>query len=205
MSLSSVRRPDSADSTSHTVESALELLRSLQPQLTSLCSTGKSGSLQASLERIGAFESKNGARVLWASPQEDEGWSESDEEREERLKLIRVAEIVHRTFKDAGYITEDRPLKLHCTLINTSYRKPSSRRSEPFSFTDVLASDALSELRTNSIGSAKASDRIARVSFGTYSIPEIQLCVMGSHGPEDEYVGLGGISCTAAAAIVDQN
>ncbi|KAF9078844.1 AKAP7 2'5' RNA ligase-like domain-containing protein [Rhodocollybia butyracea] len=192
MSLSS-QDPDgdsagSSSTTSRTVEDALELLRSLQPQLTSLCTTGKSGNLQISLERIGAFEWNKGARVLWAGPRGNEGWSESEEEREERLKLIRVAEMVHRTFIGAGF-SEKRPLKLRCSIIATSRRKPTSKIYQLFSFTDVLAS-----LQTTAEGSVKASNRIAPVSFGTYNIPEIQLCAIGSHGPEDEYVSLGSIS-----------
>ncbi|KAJ3875608.1 AKAP7 2'5' RNA ligase-like domain-containing protein [Lentinula edodes] len=185
-----------------TVESALTLLRSLQPQLTELCAVGKSGTLQASLERLGAFESTDGARVMWVSPRENEGWPESEEELEERVKLVRVADMVHQAFKDAGYITETRPLKLHCTLINTSYRKPFSRKPQLFSFTDVLASNTLSELRPNgystqatsvSSPSESSPDRTTRVALGTYTIPEIQLCAMGSHGPEDEYVSLGSV------------
>ncbi len=79
-------------SSNHTVESALALLRSLQPQVSALCAAGKSGTLRASLEQFGAFESKKGARVLWASPREEQILlPESDEDREERLKLVQVA------------------------------------------------------------------------------------------------------------------
>ncbi|KAE9408026.1 hypothetical protein BT96DRAFT_933040 [Gymnopus androsaceus JB14] len=144
-----------SSSSAHTVESALELLRSLQPQLSMLCSIGKTGSLQASLEKVGTFGTNKGSRVLWASPREDEeGWSESEGDREERLKLVRVAEMVHQAFKDAKYIIEERPLK----------------------------------------AVSSASDGTVRVSLGTYDIPEIQLCAMGSHGPEDQYISLGGVS-----------
>ncbi|KAJ3920309.1 kinase A anchor protein [Lentinula edodes] len=207
MSLSPQSSISSQSST--TVESVLTLLRSLQPQLTELCAVGKSGTLQASLERLGAFESKDGARVMWVSPRENEGWPESEEELEERVKLVRVADMVHRAFKDAEYITETRPLKLHCTLINTSYRKPFSRKPQLFSFTDVLASNTLSEFRPNgystqatsvSSPSESSPDRTTRVALGTYTIPEIQLCAMGSHGPEDEYVSLGSVKFNADVA-----
>ncbi|KAJ3739620.1 kinase A anchor protein [Lentinula raphanica] len=183
-----------------TVESALGLLRSLQPQLIALCETGKQGRLEVSLERAGAFETREGARVMWVSPREDEGWFESEEELEERT------EMVHQAFRDAGYITETRPLKLHCTLINTSHRKPFSRNSRLFSFTDVLASKALMDLRPLSEkGDVAAADeslsnRMVRVSLGTYEIPEIQLCAMGSSGPEGEYVSLGSVKFSAAGS-----
>ncbi|KAJ3769028.1 AKAP7 2'5' RNA ligase-like domain-containing protein [Lentinula raphanica] len=189
-----------------TVESALGLLRSLQPKLIALCETGKRGRLEVSLERAGAFETRDGARVMWVSPREDEGWLESEEELEERLKLGRVAEMVHQAFRDAGYITETRPLKLHCTLINTSHRKPFSRNSRLFSFTDVLASKALTDLRPLSdkgdvaAADGSLSNRMVRVSLGTYEIPEIQLCAMGSSGPEGEYVSLGSVKFSAAGS-----
>lgn len=32
------------------------------------------------------------------------------------------------------------------------------------------------------------------VNLGTWDIDEIQICEMGSHGPEGEYVRVGGIS-----------
>ncbi|KAF5389552.1 hypothetical protein D9757_004162 [Collybiopsis confluens] len=207
----------------HTIDSALQLLRSLQPKLSLLSSTGQRGTLCASLERVGAFESNHGARVLWVSPREDEGWSESEEEVQERLKLVQVAgcvlrmindnvrspqaaETIHQTFRNAGYITDNRPLKLHCTLINTSHRKPSSKVPKLFSYADVLASKALSVLQPSAEGSyspPNSTDRLARVSLGTYDIPEIQLCAMGSHGPEDEYISLGGVGFMQEGTFVN--
>ncbi|KAJ4002136.1 hypothetical protein F5050DRAFT_1802695 [Lentinula boryana] len=207
MSLSSSSDPRPSTSPPKTVESALGLLRSLQPQLTALCAAGKPGTLQGSLERVGAFESRNGAKVMWVSPREDERWPESEEELQERLKLVRVAELVHRAFRNAGYITETRPLKLHCTLINTSHRKPFNRNSQLFSFTDVLASDAILELQPSedhaqatsvTPSSVSSSNRMVRVAFGTYDIPEIQLCAMGSSGRDGEYISLGNVQLTAS-------
>ena len=52
----------------------------------------------------------------------------------------RRPDFIHQEFKKAGYITENRPLKLHCTILNTSHRRP--RRREPFSYEDVLKSSA---------------------------------------------------------------
>ncbi|KAF8998280.1 hypothetical protein BDQ17DRAFT_819876 [Cyathus striatus] len=46
-----------------------------------------------------------------------------------------VADLVHQTFKWEGYIIENRPLTLHCTIINTSHRRPRNLRL-PFSYTD---------------------------------------------------------------------
>ncbi|KAK7047348.1 hypothetical protein VNI00_006579 [Paramarasmius palmivorus] len=211
-----------------TVQTALELLRSIQPRLVN------EGALQVPLQRLGAFESKKGARVLWVSPDEEARQGESLEDRTHRERLMRVCNLVHRTFKDAGYITDTRPLKLHCTIVNTSHRKPSSKRHLSFSFDDILRSPALTNIRiapslTTSttdvestllkggaireaeaveeqegmvlaaptrVLSSKEAERIVDVDMGTYSVSEIQLCVMGSHGPEDEYVSVGAVSLT---------
>ncbi|KAF5369080.1 hypothetical protein D9758_002900 [Tetrapyrgos nigripes] len=257
-----------------TVKSALALLRSLGPQIRAIVEEcdlkselgggkGKEKGLEAPLDLMGVFESRDkklqpeelGARVLWLSPLQSESDSQAhtkdDNDAICRRKLARVSELVHKTFKEAGYITDTRPLKLHCTVINTSHRKipkgfrgpaANAKRRELFSFDDILASKALRELRglgegegqhgdsllsSTSIpatGSEKAKisltkttrsvetdivtttrittttptavkdkDRTIPVSLGTYSIPEIQLCIMGSHGPEDEYVSVGGV------------
>ncbi|KAJ8081838.1 hypothetical protein PM082_007684 [Marasmius tenuissimus] len=196
-----------------TVESALDLLRSLQSQLS------EEGAVQIPLRQLGAFGSKKGARVLWASPVEQAEDGETPDESGNREKLARVCSLVHRTFKEAGYIVDTRPLKLHCTLINASHRKPSSKRHIVFSYDDILASQALHHIQVSSaletpddtvptaspevsrvgkiseIASAETSStRVVQVDLGSYTVSEIQLCVMGSHGSEGEYVSVGGIS-----------
>ncbi|KAL0068087.1 hypothetical protein AAF712_004747 [Marasmius tenuissimus] len=232
-----------------TVESALDLLRSLQSQLS------EEGAVQIPLRQLGAFGSKKGARVLWASPVEQAEDGETPDESGNREKLARVCckshsrsqfssidsglpclALVHRTFKEAGYIVDTRPLKvsivltffatsllpyaqLHCTLINASHRKPSSKRHILFSYDDILASQALHHIQVSSaletpddtvptaspevsrvgkiseIASAETSStRVVQVDLGSYTVSEIQLCVMGSHGSEGEYVSVGGIS-----------
>ncbi|KAG7094941.1 hypothetical protein E1B28_005743 [Marasmius oreades] len=221
---------DSEKTSKKTIESALELLHSLQPQLSN------EGPLEVPLKRLGVFESKKGARVLWVSPIEQVVDEETPEEKENREKLQRVCDLVHRTFKAAGYITDQRPLKLHCTIINTSYRKPSSKRHILFSFDDILRSAPLRSIQafptTTQVAAVEPvatsssldpsrdpatipcaiqgssgtnppsepasipTERVIPVDMGTFTVSEIQLCVMGSHGPEDEYVSVGGTSLT---------
>ncbi|KAG6914519.1 hypothetical protein DXG01_016828 [Tephrocybe rancida] len=60
--------------------------------------------------------------------------------------LRQIADLVNKTFKKAGYITETRPLKLHCTVLNTSKRRPSRNRGQPFSYSDLLHSNTLQQL-----------------------------------------------------------
>ncbi|KAL0579344.1 hypothetical protein V5O48_002677 [Marasmius crinis-equi] len=215
---------DGSDTTPRkTVESALNLLHSLQPQLL------KEGPVQIPLRRLGAFENKKGARVLWVSPIEHSEDGETSEEKENREKLARVCNLVHRAFRDAGYLTDQRPLKLHCTLINTSHRKPSSKRHVLFSYDDILVSQALRDINVfsavkpsarvaeaepsslkevtvvseellQSTAEGASMERLIQVDMGSYTVPDIQLCVMGSHGREGgEYISVGGIS------LADQN
>jgi len=165
-------------------------------------------------------------------------------------KLNQVADFVHQAFKDAGYLTDTRPLKLHCTILNASHRKP--RKREPFCYSDILESDALRILRENAgdpIPQSEGSSTIldpaidqegefsssiqhnlsmsvlpenissssnpsskpsnvpmkspghsevknppsVSVNLGIFIVEEIQLWVMGSHGPNNEYISCGGI------------
>ena len=143
---------------------------------------------------------------------------------------------------------------MHCTILNTSHRKPHFR--QPFSYSDILASNALRllcgdagdsnsqsipteeessitipgpELKKvtvqegNSIRptstlhpntSSPTSDPNPKssnvpiksqghsvmkhppsvsVNLGVFAVEEIQLWVMGSHGPNNEYVSCGGV------------
>ncbi|KAG6834224.1 hypothetical protein H0H93_011059 [Arthromyces matolae] len=60
--------------------------------------------------------------------------------------LRQISDVVHQEFKNAGYITEKRPLKLHCTVLNTSKRRPYSARGHPFCYSDILRHEALNLL-----------------------------------------------------------
>lgn len=152
--------------------------------------------------------------------------------------------------------------KLHCTILNTSHRKNRPRR--PFSYSDILSSDALRFLCGNAGDSnsqsvateassladpeaqlvetatiqegkpsgsipddlstslpqpntssssnpdphSKVSSNISTkskghsvmnnptyvsVNLGVFPVEEIQLWVLGSHGPNNEYVSCGGM------------
>jgi activating signal cointegrator complex subunit 1 len=55
------------------------------------------------------------------------------------------SDFVHQAFKSAGYITDTRPLKLHCTILNASHRKPRVPRYG-FSFADMLKAEEVMAL-----------------------------------------------------------
>lgn len=114
--------------------------------------------------------------------------------------------------------------QLHCTILNTTHRQPKSKgkfgRRIPFSFTEVCASEALrsiSHVNQAIVGSdpldnpdvstedeaghtgGPAPKRFAvEVDLGTYDVDEIQICLMGSKGPEGEYVCVERIKCSHA-------
>ncbi|GLB45250.1 hypothetical protein LshimejAT787_2100100 [Lyophyllum shimeji] len=62
---------------------------------------------------------------------------------EDGVKLRKIADLVNTAFRREGYILENRPLRLHCTILNTSKRRPAWARGRPFCYSDVLRSDAL--------------------------------------------------------------
>jgi activating signal cointegrator complex subunit 1 len=125
-----------------------------------------------------------------------------------------LTDLVHSAFKASAYIVETRPLlvcsvyflgpvsrliyssyQLHCTILNTSYRK---LHRQPFSYAAVLDSSAFAAISAlpTPIASGTA-DNAVPVNMGAWAADEIQICVMGSHGVENEYISCGGISlCT---------
>ncbi|KAJ3501229.1 hypothetical protein NLJ89_g9436 [Agrocybe chaxingu] len=147
-----------------TVSTALALLRSLQPEIREILDGEPSVKVplevmdvlktermrvpKPSGESVGEVqlqqqeeESRVGAGVLFLGPKVlDLGVVD-----EERMKLEAVCDLIHRTFKEARYITDTRPLKLHCTILNASHRKPMRRI--PFCYSDVLSSAACDLIR----------------------------------------------------------
>jgi len=147
------------------------------------------------------------AHVMWLGP-----LLEGDDDAR---RLKEVCALVNKEFVDAGLLVDGRrPLKLHCTIINTTHRKPrpKTHRRQPFSYSSILGSTAFQGIistdapilpdvtlrtatatSTTSVISADQTRRPASVDFGVWEVDEIQICQMGSHGPEGEYVSCGGM------------
>ncbi|KAK2459712.1 hypothetical protein APHAL10511_008274 [Amanita phalloides] len=166
-----------ADGQSKTIDDGLTLLRSLQPAIAEVLQ-GRT-SVKVRLNTLDALKQQqnysNGstdAHVLFLGP--------SDSRDDEGTRLHAVSNLVHQAFKTAGFITETRPLKLHCTILNTSYRRPRSRL--PFSYSDILSSPAYESIHTDS-----------GINFGVYDVQRVELWEMGSHGRNNEYRSCGGI------------
>ncbi|EAU80986.2 hypothetical protein CC1G_03162 [Coprinopsis cinerea okayama7 len=211
-----------------TVETALDLLRSLKPRISELLSENGGGSrLKVPLELLDVFPpgAMTGANVLYLGPDMtgiDDGdrpgpsrtsfpTGSTDEKYHWKQRLWKVSDFIHQEFKKAGYITERRPLKLHCTILNTSHRKP--HRRIPFSYDDILSSNACNLIATSrseqmgpgqsqnkaegsinsQIESAELNPGRSRrgssalpVTVGVYDVNDVQLWVMGSRGPNNE-------------------
>ena len=88
-------------------------------------------------------------------------------------------------------------MQLHLTILNTTHRKPRPRhgRPEAFSYSEILNSPASQAITTSSASTSSGDGQktVIQVDFGTYDVDEVQICEMGSHGPENEYVSCGGI------------
>jgi activating signal cointegrator complex subunit 1 len=180
-----------------TVAQAQALLEELRPRILEVLDGEK---LRVPLNVVDIMTPNRGdphqAHILWAGlPAEGSVAA--------RLKV--VCELIHTTFKREGFIVEQRPLKLHCTLLNTSHRKP---RGRPFSYPALLNSSALRSLtdhvhpeadtdtaaQTATHGSPPLCSTAVPVDLGTWDVDEVQICAMGSHGPEGEYVSCGAIT-----------
>jgi len=196
-------------SVERTLERAAALLQTLRPHVLAML-RGEDGSaepLRLSLQQIDALQFERGrdpsdvrAHVLFAGP---------DLRSESAQRLKRVCDEIHRTFKDAGLLVDERrELKLHCTVLNTTYRKPRANGPRvPFSYSTVCSSAAVASLAAQNAAALQpsatpasaprpprrgepnnASHRPVSVSLGTWNIDEIQICRMGSWGSQGEYV-----------------
>jgi len=197
---------------SRTIDDAIRLLESLKPRLDELLRVSVSGPAdQAQKTRVTLnsmdvmkLEKDGAAHVLWVGPKDGNSKDIADEGTN---KLRQVCDFIHSSFKKAGFLVEgNRPLKLHCTLINTVYRKPKPQGGKrvPFSYTDLLVSPWFSRPEnltppfkiltqsTSNVGHRPPRGPVS-VDFGTWCIDEVQICEMGSHGPEGEYVCVGKI------------
>ncbi|KAK0226947.1 kinase A anchor protein, partial [Armillaria nabsnona] len=67
-------------------------------------------------------ESHRRAHVLWVGPSQPEP----------------LFSQINQIFRDEGFITDTRPLKLHMTLMNSTYRRPRTKRPQPFEYDAIL-------------------------------------------------------------------
>ncbi|KAI9010481.1 kinase A anchor protein [Phycomyces nitens] len=105
-------------------------------------------------------------------------YTEAHDESTDRL-LNNLCVGLKTSMVNAGLmVKEDRPLKIHITLINTSYRKvvkAKDNRREPFDARPIL-------------------DSFGDIDFGVVQPRELHLMRMGKRGPNDTYESIGSIA-----------
>ncbi|KAJ7828019.1 kinase A anchor protein [Mycena olivaceomarginata] len=186
MALSSTESPTQQSNTSgpgKTVSEAIALLHSLGPEIDTITREP----VPLTLDKMGVLKTqRQQAGVLYVGP--------SDEITEDAVKVGRIFDLVGQRFRQEGFVEEAaRPAVLHCTLINASHRKPR-RMPRTFSYREIFdraSVDASSP--TTSEPPPASGDRSIKVDFGSWAVSEIQLCRMGSHGPENEYISVGSL------------
>ncbi|KAG6875247.1 hypothetical protein C0992_004567 [Termitomyces sp. T32_za158] len=155
------------------VPAALALLHALQPRL--------SANLHIALDALDILRPRRTAPDTWAdvlylAPRDSPA-------------LRHISTLVHTEFTRAGYITETRPLKLHCTVLNTSKRRP--RR--PFCYSDILSAPALDLLAPTRPLSPRAPVPIALGPDAVVPVHTVELWLMGSRAPDGAYVSCGAV------------
>ncbi|KAF8551128.1 hypothetical protein OG21DRAFT_1605495 [Imleria badia] len=179
----SIASDGQATNSRKTLSDALSLLASLGPQISALLC---GASLKIPLQLMDIMPPDGGnpdrAHVLWFGP---------PHEHEDGQRLRQVGEMVNKTFREAGFIRDRRPFKLHCTVLNTTYRRPRAKGPrQPFSYASLLESPAARAVLLEPPGTPRQP---VKVDFGTWHVDEIQICKMGSYGPEGEYESCGGL------------
>ncbi|KAJ7187838.1 kinase A anchor protein [Mycena filopes] len=178
-----------------TLSEAIALLHSLAPEINAITLEP----VLVPLDKMGVLKTQRGqAGVLYLGP--------GDEISDNNLKVTRIFDLVGRKFRQEGFIQEaPRPAVLHCTLINASHRRPR-RMPRTFSYQEIFAhaahesqlasnlpsTETLSEVVSQSV--LAPQDKAIKVDFGTWAVSEVQLCKMGSHGPENEYISLASVA-----------
>jgi len=163
-----------------TLQTASALLNSLQPQIEATLG-GEPLSVGLESMHVMNVSQAGDAHVLWMGPDVTNPSTATK-------RLTAVCDLIHTTFRNHSFVVEDRPLKLHCTILNTSHRRQAGRRHrEPFSYTSVLRSRAMASISTAPLPSVLPTDAVP-VTMGEWTVNAVQICSMGSHGPDNEYV-----------------
>ncbi|CEL61314.1 hypothetical protein RSOLAG1IB_09926 [Rhizoctonia solani AG-1 IB] len=163
-----------------TVAEALALLHSLKPYVES---TLQGQPLQLCLDEFAVMKrSPSGeADVMYVGP------TPGRPKAEEHTRSVDVITNINKTFIENGFITDTRPLKLHCTVINTSHRKTAQggrTRRTPFSMSQI---EEFLTQNPHTAGTLLSPE-------GLLSIRELNICRMGSRDKFGRYVKAGGIA-----------
>ncbi|QRV93643.1 hypothetical protein RhiJN_21661 [Ceratobasidium sp. AG-Ba] len=162
-----------------TVQDALSLLQEIKPDVQRFLNNEP---LRLTLDELAVMRrSPEGeADVMYLGP------SNTLPKSEEHSNSVRLLQMIHERFRDAHFIKDRRPLKLHCTVVNTSHRRSGNRRGPrgiPFSISEI----------EQAIAHAPGIVGDLLSSPPTLTVRELKICRMGSHDAEGRYVRVGGI------------
>jgi len=173
---------ETARQTTKTIAEALAFLRTLRSEIMDIVDA--SGQILLPLKGLAIMnQKKEEAHVLYTGP----GSSKDDS------SLWKISLLVNERFKEAGFVVETRPLKLHCTLLNTTFRR---QRRFPFSFSGIVDRIALDPSIAGLPATSTPSSAIVEEEsdFGTWSVDGIHIYKMGSWDRNQRYVSVGNIS-----------
>ena len=158
-----------------------------------------STSISITLSGLGTFPKPSSSRVFFANPYDSTS------------RLQTFGELIQQRFKDAGLVTETRPLVLHATVANLIYAKQWNKQRRKGGNKDSGTVDARDLLRYFNDGRAASDRDQARAEHGTEAgvgpgseyiwaenilIDRIRICKMGAEKSEDEALGLEYIPVT---------
>ncbi|KAK0447987.1 kinase A anchor protein [Armillaria borealis] len=156
--------------TTESLPTALDLLQRLS---TLLPLTAAPPTVSVDTLDVLKRESRCRARVLWVGPSQPEP----------------LFSQINQIFRDEGFITDTRPLKLHMTLMNSIYRRPRTKRSQPFDYDAILRQTGV--LGCFGVQKSEYVELPMAVSMGSYEAPRVHLCEMGSWDTDGAYVSCG--------------
>ncbi|EDR11405.1 uncharacterized protein LACBIDRAFT_323967 [Laccaria bicolor S238N-H82] len=169
--------PSPSTPTKKTPQNALALLASLRPYISDILNGDEGEKL--TLNEMGWFPEGRGTARL-RSPKSLNKKDVSS--KHDHPKFVFFSLVFHKTSTQDGGV-----FQLHYTILNTSYREPQNFRLG-LDIEDVLVSDAMRKLLAGNASEMLVNAGNVKVdSLGTYNVREVQLWVMGSHGPDNEY------------------
>ncbi|KAG7446108.1 uncharacterized protein BT62DRAFT_153240 [Guyanagaster necrorhizus] len=102
---------------------------------------------------------------------------------------------INKIFRDEGLITDTRPLKLHMTLMNSTNRRPRTRRPQAFEYDTILQQAGV--LGCFGVQESNYTELPMTVAMGSYDAPRVHLCEMGSWDTDGAYVSCGSAPLSA--------
>ncbi|KAK0447978.1 hypothetical protein EV421DRAFT_1671390, partial [Armillaria borealis] len=96
---------------------------------------------------------------------------------------------INEIFRDEGFIIDTRLLKLHMTLMNSTYRRPRAKQPQPFDHGSILWQAGV--LYCFGVLESEHAELPMAVTMGSYEAPRVHPCKMGSWVTDGAYVSRG--------------